>query len=430
MLEVIGSSLIGLLLELFAKQPPNLENIPILAWQDAAIFTLPTGPDPKAETIVESYLQGLSRRGFASSRQGVWIQSDLAQLAQHRGNVPISAASLTKIATSLAALEKWGSQHRFETKVLAAGVLNQGTLEGDLVVIGGSDPFFVWEEAFALGNTLNQLGIRRVTGNLVISGDFAMNYNSNPLAAGRLLRQALDRSSWSSQALQQYRTLPQGTPRPEVKIAGSVVLKQAPPQSSQLLVRHQSMSLAEIIRQMNIYSNNKMSEMLARNVGGAAVVAQRAAQAAKVPGDEIRLVNGSGLGINNRISPRAACAMLLAIERHLLDQPLGVADLFPVAGRDSLGTMLNRRIPNYTTVKTGTLAEVSALAGVIPTRDRGLVWFAIINDGSDIEGLRAQQDILLQRLVQEWGTLPIDLATNKEWLGDPQRSVAVTDNRG
>ncbi len=429
MLEVIGSSLIGLLLEFFTRQPPNLETVPVLAWQDAAIFNLPTEPDPRAETIVDRYLQDLSRRGFASSRQGVWIQSDLAQLAQHRGNVPISAASITKIATSLAALEKWGSQHRFETQVLAAGRLNQGTLEGDLVIIGGSDPFFVWEEAFALGNTLNQLGIRRVTGNLVISGDFAMNYNSNALTAGRLLRQALDRSSWSSQALRQYRTLPQGTPRPEIKIAGSVVLKQAP-QSSQLLVRHQSMSLAEILRQMNIYSNNKMSEMLARNVGGAAVVAQRAAQAAKVPRDEIKLVNGSGLGINNRISPRAACAMLLAIERHLLDQPLGVADLFPVSGRDSLGTMLNRRIPNYTTVKTGTLAEVSALAGVIPTRDRGLVWFAIINGGGDIEGLRAQQDILLQRLVQEWGTLPIDLATNGEWLGDPQRSIAVTDNRG
>jgi D-alanyl-D-alanine carboxypeptidase/D-alanyl-D-alanine-endopeptidase (penicillin-binding protein 4) len=55
-------------------------------------------------------------------------------------------------------------------------------------------------------------------------------------------------------------------------------------------------------------------------------------------------------------------------------------------------------------VKTGTLDTVIALAGAIPTRDRGLVWFAIINRGTDWDSLRAQQDIFLQKLVQQWGT--------------------------
>jgi len=32
----------------------------------------------------------------------------------------------------------------------------------------------------------------------------------------------------------------------------------------------------------------------------------------------------------------------------------------------------------------------------MPTRDRGLVWFTIINRGTDVEGLRAGQDKLLQ----------------------------------
>jgi D-alanyl-D-alanine carboxypeptidase/D-alanyl-D-alanine-endopeptidase (penicillin-binding protein 4) len=43
---------------------------------------------------------------------------------------------------------------------------------------------------------------------------------------------------------------------------------------------------------------------------------------------------------------------------------------------------------------------VSALAGVVPTRDRGLVWFAIINRGPQIGAFRQQQDKFLQRIVQ------------------------------
>jgi serine-type D-Ala-D-Ala carboxypeptidase/endopeptidase (penicillin-binding protein 4) len=60
-------------------------------------------------------------------------------------------------------------------------------------------------------------------------------------------------------------------------------------------------------------------------------------------------------------------------------------------------------LPVGTTIETGTLNEVSALSGVMPTRDRGLVWFVIINKGSQIGALRQQQDLLLQALAKEWG---------------------------
>ena len=47
-------------------------------------------------------------------------------------------------------------------------------------------------------------------------------------------------------------------------------------------------------------------------------------------------------------------------------------------------------------VKTGTLRNVSTLAGVLLTRAHGPVWFALINQGGDLGGYRAQQDVLLQ----------------------------------
>ena len=95
--------------------------------------------------------------------------------------------------------------------------------------------------------------------------------------------------------------------------------------------------------------------------------------------------------------------MLQAIQAKLKPLGMTIGDLFPVSGSDRRGTIARRKIPEATVIKTGTLRNVSALAGVMPTRDRGLVWFAIINRGSDLVGLRARQDRFLQVLNRHWG---------------------------
>ena len=424
MLEGIGSSIVGLLVEILGREPVQLASVPLISWQEASIFSLPTEPDPLVEAMVEQYLQSLSERGFVRDSQGVWIGSDWTALAQYQGTVPISAASLTKIATTLAAIAKWDVEHQFETQIYADGEINAGVLQGDLVIQGDGDPFFVWEEAIAVGNALNELGIRQVAGNLVVSGDFFMNYRSDSAEAGQLLRYGLDSRLWTPVIANQYRTMPAGTPRPQVAIAGSVVETNSLPTTARLLLRHHSLPLAQILKQMNIYSNNKMAEMLAQAVGGATAVARIAAITAEVPPAEIQLINGSGLGVDNRISPRAASKMLVAIARRLESEPIGVADLFPVAGRDDSGTIADRNLPNGTAIKTGTLNQVSALAGAIPTSD-GPIWFAIINSGSDILELRAAQDRLLQNLSQYLKVAPFSTQGDNGFLGDPQRNLKV-----
>ena len=165
------------------------------------------------------------------------------------------------------------------------------------------------------------------------------------------------------------------------------------------LIRHQSMPLTTILKSMNIYSNNAMSEMLANSLGGAQTVAQKASEAAKVPIAEIQIDRGSGLGIENRISPRAIVAMLMSIQSYLQQHQMEIADLFPIAGRDG-GTLEGRHTPEFAVVKTGTLNEVSAFAGVLPTHDRGLVWFAIINLGAgDIGNFHDQQESPFRKLA-------------------------------
>ena len=145
-----------------------------------------------------------------------------------------------------------------------------------------------------------------------------------------------------------------------------------------------------------------MAEMFTAALGGPPHMVQLAARAAGVPVDELRLINGSGLGPANQLSARTVCALFAAIHRLVTPAKLTVADVFPVAGIDR-GTIRRRHLPVYTIVKTGTLRQVATLAGVLLTRVHGPVWFTLINQGGNLWGFRTQQDALLQSLIARWG---------------------------
>ncbi|MCA2641456.1 MULTISPECIES: D-alanyl-D-alanine carboxypeptidase [unclassified Microcystis] len=425
MFSVFNLAVFGFLLGWLGGQSQPIANIPLISWQNQPIFHLPTAPDPRVAAIVADYLQDLTKKGLNSSQQRVLIETEWADLADHQGNLPASGASLTKIATTLAAVETWPLDHRFATRFYSTGEVKNGVLEGDLIIDGEGDPLFVWEEAIAVGNGLHQLGIRQVKGDLIVTGKFAMNFQTDPLKAGELLKIGLDQSKWSKETQKAFQSLPSGTQAPQVKILGMVRASQIRPENARLLLGHQSLTLTELLRQMNIYSNNVMSEMLAELLGGPAAVDAINTKITGVGAEEIQLINGSGLGVENRLSPRAVIEILKALDRKLANQPIQVADLFPVGGRDTKGTMQWRAIPKGVMIKTGTLAQVSALAGEIPTQERGKVWFVIMNAGSgNIEGFRNQQDRVLQALDQHWQILPEATKGSippRAFLGDPSR---------
>lgn len=396
----------------FAKQL----NIPTLA--------SPDNPDPATQQKIEQYFKGFAAKGFTKQNQGIWIQAGNTLLANHQGTVPLPAASITKVATSLAALETFGPDHQFITLIGATGPIQNGVLQGDLVIQGGGDPFLVWEEAFAIANSLNEMGIKQVKGNLVITGKFYMNFEPSSVKSGNVFKQSLNAQLWPPAAQAQYQTLPPGTAKPQVAIAGSVQVSPSAPSNVKPLIRHYSFPLAELLKKMNQYSNNKMAEMIANAVGGPKIVAFKAAQAAGVPQSEIILVNGSGLSELNRISPRAACALFLAIERYLQPYNMTIGDLFAIVGEDK-GILEQRKLPSLLVVKSGSLNSVSALAGALPTQQQGTVWFATMNVGNDLEGFRAQQEVLLQDFVSQWGvvqSLPPELTPNPERINKTSRN--------
>jgi D-alanyl-D-alanine carboxypeptidase/D-alanyl-D-alanine-endopeptidase (penicillin-binding protein 4) len=409
---------------------PEMANI--AGWESPWVLKM-NAPDPQAKEIVRSYLTNLAELGFAPEEQGLWVQTGATAIAVNQPYQPSPAASLTKMATTLAALEAWPVNHRFTTRIGHTGTLENGVVNGDLVIQWTGDPYFVWEEAIALANTLNQQGIQQVTGNLVILGEFSMNFEPDSYRSGELFIQAADVNLWSDEVYYVHSTMPPETPAPTLAIAGEIIVQPLAtnPLQPQWLVQHQSLPLVPLLKAMNIYSNNEMAEQFARALGGANTVAAKAADKTGVPVSEIRLINGSGLGVENQLSPRAVVAILVGIQRELRPHGLSISDVMPVFGQDE-GTLIYRDLPSQAALKTGTLNTVSSLAGYFPTRDRGPVWFSIQNWGGDLELFRAQQDALLLALQEHWGAAPppttfapkVIMGQPPYVLGDPSRNVS------
>jgi serine-type D-Ala-D-Ala carboxypeptidase/endopeptidase (penicillin-binding protein 4) len=442
MLDLLASGVANDWLQTNQILPAKYDPIPVVStWQGLPLLNPPLAADLQLQKSIEQYLVSLKAMGLNPEQQGIWLQTDSTQLVNHQAEIPLPAASLTKSATTLAALTTWGFEKRFDTNIAMIGTIQGDTLVGDLVIQGAGDPLFVWEDAQALAHTLNQMGIQQISGNLQIVGDFAMNYQRDPQKAGNLLKQGLSSAtlaqSLSAEQLKDVNVIQSQSAKLaslgkfQVKVVGEVLVTPSIPTEARPIIRHRSLPLLDIIREMNIYSNNEIAQTLADSVGGHDNVMQITAKSAGFTPGEIQLINGSGLGVQNQIAPHAVSQIFRAIHRLARQQQLTIADLFPTAGTDHKGSMLDRKMPLGTTVKTGTLNEVSALTGALPTRDRGLVWFTIINRGTQIAQLRQQQDRLLQTLLAQWGQptdMPWGITRHNKippYLGDPGRNEIV-----
>src|SRR5438046_915665 len=111
--------------------------------------------------------------------QGVLAETiDGATIASQAVEEKFNPASSVKLATTFAALQTFGPEHRFVTAVWRTGTIDPatGTVNGDLIITG-RDPSFHYEHAVMVARRLNDLGIRTVTGNLIIAPAFTMNFS-------------------------------------------------------------------------------------------------------------------------------------------------------------------------------------------------------------------------------------------------------------
>jgi serine-type D-Ala-D-Ala carboxypeptidase/endopeptidase (penicillin-binding protein 4) len=178
-------------------------------------------------------------------------------------------------------------------------------------------------------------------------------------------------------------------------------------ESAQLLARAQSPALAEIVRDINKFSNNVMARQLFLTLGAVGdgppgttekasrVIGQWLAQKGlAVP--ELVIENGSGLSRFERISAQGLGRLLLAAFASPL-MPEFIASL-PLAAVD--GTMKKRLngagVAGQAHIKTGLIAGVRAIAGyVLDARGRRVAVVFIINH-ANYGAAQSAQDALLK----------------------------------
>jgi serine-type D-Ala-D-Ala carboxypeptidase/endopeptidase (penicillin-binding protein 4) len=107
------------------------------------------------------------------------------------GDSPLVPASLAKLPTTAFALEKLGTDFTFTTRLLDSGEQRADTLFGDLVIVGGGDPFLVSERLWLLAREARATGLAVVTGRMVVDGSWLAPGSADPVRS--LDREVSDR---------------------------------------------------------------------------------------------------------------------------------------------------------------------------------------------------------------------------------------------
>ncbi|HVR54899.1 MAG TPA: D-alanyl-D-alanine carboxypeptidase/D-alanyl-D-alanine-endopeptidase [Pseudorhodoferax sp.] len=95
------------------------------------------------------------------------LQTGAPRLA-HRVDAAMNPASVMKMVTTLAALDRLGPDYTWKTRFYADGPVANGTLDGNLYIQGGGDPKLVLERVDATFRSLQALGVQHVRGDMVL----------------------------------------------------------------------------------------------------------------------------------------------------------------------------------------------------------------------------------------------------------------------
>jgi D-alanyl-D-alanine carboxypeptidase/D-alanyl-D-alanine-endopeptidase (penicillin-binding protein 4) len=349
--------------------------------------------------------------------QGVLIETlDGKIVSTQAVDQTFNPASSIKLGTALIALRTFGPDHRFSTAFWTDGSLDKttGQIVGNLYV-SGRDPSFHHEHGVMIARELNSLGIRTVTGDLVVGPGFTMNFSWSARGSGALLHDTLDaslRTSETTRAWTYERTvlgdLASLRTVPSLSVMGEVSVGPVVP-GARLLLTHKSSKLRDVLKVLLCYSNNFMAERIGDSLGGRETVMRQLSRTLGIPPEEIQLASLSGLGVN-RVTPRAMMKILRALRNELQRNKLSPSDIMPVAGIDP-GTLEERFTgpawQGSVIAKTGTLTRTdggaSSLVGQMRTKSGETLLFVIMNQRGNVPRFRSNQDYLVMQVQNSRG---------------------------
>jgi len=190
--------------------------------------------------------------------------------------------------------------------------------------------------------------------------------------------------------------------------ANEIDLASAPragplPEGGVLLHRFEGKDMGEVVRLLGKYSSNFIAESLVKAMGRHAFggagswasgteAARSRLEAMGLPLDGARIVDGSGLARDNRVSPRLLVAALSSAHRSFRYGAELVAAL-PIAAGD--GTLSERAegAAGRVRAKTGLLTGVTSLSGLAQLSDGRVAAFSILVNGFERGAPAAQRAV-------------------------------------
>jgi D-alanyl-D-alanine carboxypeptidase/D-alanyl-D-alanine-endopeptidase (penicillin-binding protein 4) len=345
----------------------------------------------------------------------------------HKPTVARIPASVEKLYTTAAALQRFGALGTIPTDVLGAAAVDPatGVLDGNLYLRGNGDPSFDAKAAGLLADLLiDRAGITEVSGR-VIGDETQWDGLRGPPSEGfrtSIWVGPLSALTFNRGFTGKRRPLFQASPPLFAAKAFTKALRRrgvavrrsarsgATPAQAVALASLNSPALQNIVASMNVPSDNFIAETLIKTLGarfgaggstsaGAAVVRANAAQL----GIRTTVVDGSGLSRSNRTSPKAVTALLTAMDEGELAEPFELS--LPVAGRTGTlhARMRGSAARDACRAKTGTLSNVSALAGYCETPRGGKIAFAFLMNYVSPWTARRLQDRMTDALARYTG---------------------------
>lgn len=357
-----------------------------------------------APPLATRLARALAVPGYSAAATGA-VVVDLATgktLFARNPDLPLEPASNEKLAVTFAALQELGPSFRFQTEVIGRGRRVGSTWRGDLILKGSGDPMLTSLQIGSLATRIARLGITRVTGRVLGDESWFDRKRTGPdwkasfflTYCPPLSALIVDRAAYDGHVALQPALAAAGTLRRLLRAhgvtTGPVGLGKAPA-AAEALVQVASPPLASVLREMNRESDNLTAELLTKELGaevgkggttadGAAIV-RRDLAAGGIPMAGVRIVDGSGLSLADRLTARALSSLLVAMWNTSGWRQTVWASL-AVAGVN--GTLENRmqHRPARAAVhaKTGTTDEASALSGYV----HGRYAFALVENGSPV----------------------------------------------
>jgi len=138
--------------------------VTLLLWSNLAVAALPQ----PVQQLLEKYRIDESAVSLMVTRADRDPAAGATTILSQNPDTVRNPASVLKLLTTMAALDLLGPTYQWKTRYLLDGELSGDTLNGNLIMLGGGDPFLTVDRLWSHVLAIRERGISHIAGNLII----------------------------------------------------------------------------------------------------------------------------------------------------------------------------------------------------------------------------------------------------------------------